>query len=121
MIIASIVFFVVPSILVGALLKIGYASVIGMPFPLIILSIGVYILWRVRANRKARKQFNEMTAAAQPVMCDHEFRPPAIADAGTLPPLDNLANLAQSENENEKTNKTAEVLEVDNERTMKEH
>ena len=125
MIIASIVFFVVPSILIGALLKTGYGSVIGIPFPLIVLFIGLYVLWRVNANRKARKRFDEMAAAAQPLTGDREFRPPAqVGVAETLPvtPLDNIAqiaNPAQSENEKEKNNKTAEEYQIDNESERK--
>lgn len=127
-IIASILFFVVPSILVGVFIRNGWSSVIGMPFPLIIVSISFYVLWRVRASIKARKQYDEMAAAAQPVTPgDHEFQPPAAGTLSDVTPHNNLAqismpNPAQSENEKEKMNRTAEVQQVDNEseRTMEE-
>ena len=69
-----------------------------------------------------------MAAAAQPVTGDHEFRPPAVGVAEILPvtPFNNLAeiaNPAQSEDDKEKTNKTAEVHQVDDEseRKLEEH
>lgn len=66
-----------------------------------------------------------MAAAAQPLTGDREFRPPAqVGVAETLPvtPLDNIAqiaNPAQSENEKEKNNKTAEEHQIDNESKRK--
>jgi hypothetical protein len=127
-IIASIVFFVGPSILIGVLLQTGYGLVVAMPCPLIISFIGLYVLWRVKANRKARKRFDEMREAAQPVISDHElFRPPAVGSGGAdhemlptvTPPLDGnlvqVANLGHSEKEKEKTNKIAEVHQAANE------
>lgn len=121
-IIASIVFFVVPSILIGVLLRTSYGAVMGMPFPIIVSFIGLYVLWRLNTNRKARKRFNQMTEAARPVTSAHElFRPPGAVGPGaqqateiltaTTPPNDgNLAaSPGQSEKEKEKTNKITEV------------
>ena len=123
-IIASIVFFAAPAILIGSLLHTSYGTVIVIPFPLILLFIGLYVLWRVRTYRKARKTFAEMTTAAQPVT--GEFRPTAIGTISSteiLPaaPLNSLdiASPAQSENEDKETDKTA-ISEVhqDNERIL---
>ena len=126
-IIASIVFFVVPSILIGVLLPTAYGAVIGIPFPIIIFFIGFYVLWRFTANRKAQRRFNQMTEAAQPVTSDHElFRPPGavpgpgaretniILPATVTTPLDGndvvqIASPGQSEKENEETNEIIEV------------
>ena len=123
-IIASIVFFAAPAILIGSLLT-PYGTVIAIPFPLILTFIGFYVLWRVRTYRKARKKFNEMTTATQPVT--GEFRPTAIGaissaeilPAASLNSLD-IASPAQAENEDKETDKTA-IVHQDNERIMEEH
>ena len=136
-IIASIVFFLAPAILVGVLIH-SYGSVIAIPFPIIVSSIGLYVLWRIRADRRAKKRFEAMTEAAQPVTGggrDFLYAPatahmgPGVAEILPATSLNSLAthdqiptaNSGQSENAGEKE-RSAEVHQDDNEseRTMEE-
>lgn len=69
-VIASIVFFLVPAIVVGIYIY-PVGSVIALPCPLIISAVGVYVAWRLKTQWSAKRNYASMNSAAQPVKQDH--------------------------------------------------
>ena len=68
-VIASLVFCIVPAVLVIVLVPAasGYGWVILLPIPMIIFAIIAYIVWKVKEHSNAQRNVELMNAAAQPV------------------------------------------------------
>ena len=79
-VIASIVFFLVPAIVVGIYIY-PVGSVIALPCPLIISAVGVYVAWRLKTQWSAKRNYASMNSAAQPVKQDnhHHYQQQQLA------------------------------------------
>ena len=73
-VLASIVFFVGPAIVIPLVYHYPTAGIIAAPCPLIIGTVAAYVGWRIKAKQKAERR---LAAAAQPMMPESRPKPTA--------------------------------------------
>lgn len=98
-VIASLIFFIVPAILVSIFVPDAqhYSWLISAPVLAVIPGVMGYIAWRVNANRNAQRNFDLMNAATQPVT--PESRPPPERVPQHASQSGNLKDISTEKNE----------------------